>query len=63
MVEVTSAVTGPPTQVQFQRLSLSGSPGLAFLDIQSTAVTIYRRGLDLPRGATVRLEDGAHPFV
>ena len=63
MVEVTAAVTGPPKQVQFERLRLSGSPGLAFLFIQSTAVTIYRDGLALPHGAGVRLEDGARPFV
>ena len=63
MVRVTDQVAGPPGQVEFARLRLRGSPGSAFLDIGSQAVTIRRQGLDLPAGAEIRLDEGVSPFV
>jgi hypothetical protein len=63
MVRVTDTVKGPMNQVQFRRLKLRGSPGGAFISVESPAVTIYRSGLDLPSHAHVELLNGARPFV
>lgn len=63
MARITDQVSGPRDQVQFRRLRLRGSPGLAFLSVESPAVTIYRTGLDLPPHARIELQNGARPFI
>lgn len=63
MVRVTSSVVGPPEQVQFRRLKLRGSAGLAMLYIESGAVAVYREGLDLPTDARIVLADDVQPFL
>jgi hypothetical protein len=44
-------------------LGLEGSPGLAFISVETPAVTIYKQGLDLPPHARIQLTNGANPFV
>jgi len=63
MVRVSSEVTGPAQQVEFRELNLGGSPGLAFISVETPAVTILKEGLDLPAGAHIQLLNGARPFV
>jgi hypothetical protein len=63
MVRVTSSVTGPRMQVDFPRLKLRGTPGLAFIAVETKAVAIRESGLDIPPDASVVLLNGARPFV
>lgn len=62
MARITSEVSGPPDQVLFRELRLRGDPGSAYISVQTSAVTIVARNLDLPPDAPVELLNGARPF-